>query len=130
MDHAAWIAERRIAEAMDRGEFDGLPGRGRPLKLDDDSHVRPELRLAYRICKNAGVLPPELEERQQLVSLRELIRSADEGPEREERMREFNYRLMCFNIKAGRALSLELFGEYELRVAQRLSGSAGRGDRG
>lgn len=50
------IAERRIEEAIERGEFDDLPGTGLPLDLDDlDPSLPEELRLAYRILKNAGI---------------------------------------------------------------------------
>jgi hypothetical protein len=51
-----WLAERRIEEAVSRGEFDadGLPGAGRPLPPEDNEHIPEELRLAWRILKNAG----------------------------------------------------------------------------
>jgi hypothetical protein len=55
------LVERRIEAAIARGEFDGLPGAGKPLPLDDDPLVPPELRVAYRLLKNAGCLPPELQ---------------------------------------------------------------------
>ena len=55
------IAERKIEEALARGEFDGLPGEGRPLELDDDALVPEELRMAYRILKNAGFAPQEVQ---------------------------------------------------------------------
>lgn len=58
-------AERHIAEAQAKGEFDNLAGSGEPLILDDDSHVPPELRAGYRLLKNAGCLPPELEQRRE-----------------------------------------------------------------
>jgi hypothetical protein len=54
--------EKRIEEAAAKGELSGLPGEGRPLDLDDDAMVPPELRVAYRIVRNAGFLPPELAE--------------------------------------------------------------------
>jgi hypothetical protein len=56
-----FLAEQRIAEAVSRGDFDDLPGAGRPLALDDDSLIPEDLRLAYRILKNAGFVPPEVE---------------------------------------------------------------------
>lgn len=59
------IAERRIEESMAKGDFDDLPGRGRPLELEDDSHVPPELRMAYKVLRNAGCVPPELAERKE-----------------------------------------------------------------
>jgi hypothetical protein len=49
-----------MLEAVSRGEFDDLPGAGRPLDLNDDPLVPQELRVAYRILKNAGYLPPEV----------------------------------------------------------------------
>ena len=56
-----FIAEQRIAEAIANGDFDDLPGSGKPLELDDDSLLPEELRLAYRILKNAGFVPQEIE---------------------------------------------------------------------
>ena len=51
-----YLAERRIEEAIERGEFDDLPGAGKPLDLDDLDPLLPEeLRMAYRILKNAGM---------------------------------------------------------------------------
>lgn len=49
------LAERKIAEAAERGELDGLPGAGRPLALDDDALVPEEMRMAARILKNADL---------------------------------------------------------------------------
>ena len=50
------MAERRIEEAIERGEFDNLPGAGQPIDLEDlDPSLPEELRLAYRILKNAGM---------------------------------------------------------------------------
>lgn len=67
-------AERHIAEAQARGELSALPGEGRPLCLDDDSHIPAELRAGYRLLKNAGCLPPELEQRHEALSLAEMLR--------------------------------------------------------
>jgi hypothetical protein len=56
-----FLAEQRLEEAVSRGELENLPGAGRPLELDDDSLIPEDLRAAYRILKNAGFLPPEVE---------------------------------------------------------------------
>ncbi len=55
------LVEQRIREAMRKGELQGLPGEGRPLRLDDDALVPEELRMAYRILRNAGCAPPEVD---------------------------------------------------------------------
>ena len=67
-----FLAERRIAEAVSRGDFDHLPGAGRPLDLDDDAFVPEELRVAYRILKNAGFVPPEVETLNEIAQLERL----------------------------------------------------------
>lgn len=70
------LVERQIREAQQLGEFDNLPGAGKPLSLDDDSHVPESLRLSYRILKMSGFLPVELQLRQEAITLQELIDQA------------------------------------------------------
>jgi Domain of unknown function (DUF1992) len=67
-----FLAERVIQEAIARGELDDLPGAGRPLELDDDALVPEELRVAYRILKNAGFVPPEVEALNEIAALERL----------------------------------------------------------
>jgi hypothetical protein len=67
------IAERRIAEAAARGELDDLPGAGQPLDLGDDPLLPEDLRLAYRILKNAGFVPSEVQTRREIRALEDLI---------------------------------------------------------
>lgn len=75
----AFVAERKIQEAMDEGAFDNLPGMGRPLELDDLSHLPPDMRMAYTILKNSGYLEqPAGAERP--ASMKELLAAVpDEG---------------------------------------------------
>ena len=76
------IAEQKIREAVERGEFTDLPGEGRPLDLTADPLVPEDLRVAYRILKNAGFLPPQLEAQKEIRDLEQLIRGLEVGPER------------------------------------------------
>jgi hypothetical protein len=76
------IAEQRIAEAIANGELDDLPGAGRALDLDDDRMVPPEVRMAYRILRNAGLVPPEIEARKEAATLRARVASAVDEDER------------------------------------------------
>jgi Domain of unknown function (DUF1992) len=77
-------AEAKIVEAMERGEFDDLPGAGRPLELEDLSRIPPPLRLGYKVLRNAQVLPPEMELRRENYSLDRLIEATTDPDEREE----------------------------------------------
>lgn len=49
-----------------------MPGAGQPLELDDDSLIPEDLRLAYRILKNAGFVPPEVETLNEIAALERL----------------------------------------------------------
>ncbi|AIQ52588.1 J-domain-containing protein [Paenibacillus sp. FSL R7-0331] len=69
----AWLAEQRIQEAMRNGEFADLPGHGKPLELEDLSGVPEELRMSFKIMKNAGVVPEELTLRAECITLEELL---------------------------------------------------------
>lgn len=71
------IAERRIGEAVANGELDNLPGAGKPLELDDDALIPEDLRLAYRILRNAGLAPPELVQLNEIRRLEDLVARAD-----------------------------------------------------
>lgn len=68
-----FLVEQRLAEAVSRGELDNLPGAGAPLVLDEDPLIPEDLRLAYRILKNAGFVPPELQTLNEIASLERLI---------------------------------------------------------
>jgi hypothetical protein len=78
----AQLAESKIQAAMARGEFDDLPGSGKPLQLDDLSRVPAELRMGYKLLRNAGCLPPELEARKEAARLGALLDATGDASER------------------------------------------------
>jgi DnaJ-like protein len=84
------IAEERIARALAAGEFDDLPGAGKPVELDDDAMVPRELRMAYRVLKNAGWLPPEVEALKEAVGLERLLRTIDDSGARAKAVTRLN----------------------------------------
>ncbi|UDJ82944.1 DnaJ family domain-containing protein [Kosakonia oryzae] len=113
-------AERHILDAQNKGEFDNLPGCGEPLTLDDDSHVPPELRAGYRLLKNAGCLPPELEYRREAIALADLLNNVGENhPQHRELLR----RLSLLELKLRQAgLSTDfLRGDYAIKLQQKLN---------
>ncbi|MBI5304849.1 MAG: DUF1992 domain-containing protein [Chloroflexi bacterium] len=54
--------EKTIREAMERGEFDNLPGKGKPLDLSVNPHTPEDWQLAYKIMRDAGVAPDWVEQ--------------------------------------------------------------------
>jgi hypothetical protein len=115
------IAEQRIREAIERGDFDRLENRGRPLSLDEDLWVPEDLRSAYRVLKNAGCLPPELELRKEVLNLRELIDTLDDDKERLGKIRELNFKLMKLGEMRRRPVNLEQFPLYEDKLYRKLT---------
>lgn len=114
------IVEQRIAEATRRGDFDDLPGTGQPLDLDDDRLIPEELRIAYRILKNAGYVPPEVQLMQDIAELERLVH-ASEGMQRSVALRKL--RLLTMQMSASRSGNLQLEADYYDRLAERLSGT-------
>jgi hypothetical protein len=120
MDSFARIAENRIREAMNAGEFDNLEGKGQPLKLEDESHIPPELRMAYRILKNADCLPPELELRQEVVRLQDLVASLEDEAEKLKQMRRLNFFVMKLSMMRPVSAQVLEHDLYTPKVLERL----------
>ena len=82
------LAERRISEALARGDLDHLPGAGKPLVFDDEPLLSPEQRMVNRILKNAGFTPREVLLRREIAALRQAVEALPAGAERDEKRRE------------------------------------------
>lgn len=119
------IAERRILEALKKGDFDNLPGQGQPLDLKDDSHIPEELRLAYKILKNADCLPPELEARKEIRQMEDLLESIPDEKERYRLIKKINYQIMKLNIMGKKSPLLEEQQIYFKKVVDRVSKKQG-----
>lgn len=94
------MAERYICEAIEKGELSHLSGEGEPLILDDDSHVPEALRTGYRLLKNAGYLPPELEMRREAIRLENLL--SELTPD-DSAWKVHSKRLILFRMKLAQA---------------------------
>jgi len=111
------LAERQIAEAAARGAFDDLPGTGAPLPPEDMELVPEELRTGYRLLKNSGYLPSELEHCAELKEIEKLLARAGSGEERRGLLARMNFLL---SRRAGAARNLRVDEDYFVRVAERL----------
>ncbi len=117
------IAEQRIREAIENGEFEDLEKRGRPITFEDETWVPEDLRSAYRMLKNSGCIPPELELRKEVLSLRDLINTIDDDKERLRKIRELNFKLMKLGEIRKTPINFDQFPEYEKKIFEKLSGS-------
>jgi hypothetical protein len=120
MDFIPKIAERRIIEAMQNGEFDNLEGKGKPINFEDESWIPEDLRMAYRFLKNAGCIPPELEIRKEIVNICTLMNTIDDDKERLKKFRELNFKLLKLNMMRKKPLDLGDFPEYEGKIIDKV----------
>lgn len=70
LEAIARVAERKIQEAIEEGKFDNLPGRGKPLLMEEDATTPAHLRMTNKVLKNAGVLPDWLQIQKDIVTER------------------------------------------------------------
>jgi DnaJ-like protein len=101
------IGEEKIRQALADGVFENLPGAGKPLRLDDDSMVAPDLRMAYKLLKDAHCLPPELELHKEILRLKDLLRGIEDETKRTHKIREINLLITKLNLLCKRPLSIE-----------------------
>ncbi len=87
MDIFSIIAEDKIKRAIEEGEFDHLPGKGKPLKLEDLSHIPEDLRIAYKVMKNSNMLEDVDKIKEELLSLDDLLATCD-NPEDRVKLKE------------------------------------------
>lgn len=127
MDLYSRLAEQRIQEAMLNGEFKNLPGHGKPLELEDLSGVPEELRMSYKILKNAGLLPEELSLRAECASLEGLLAACrTEGGQESSEQKALKHKLSLKRLHLQELLRQRglhgsaVFGEYEEQVRKRL----------
>ncbi|MGG3467807.1 DnaJ family domain-containing protein [Neobacillus pocheonensis] len=123
MDMFHIVSEDRIKKAYKDGEFENLPGLGKPMQLEDLSGIPEELRMAYKMLKNAGYTQDESHLRQELMTIEDLIKKTDEISERENLQRKLNEKLIRFNqlmSKRGVKTNSSIFKNYELKMQNKL----------
>ena len=74
---------RHLREALASGELAGTPGFGKPLPEDAGWDATPEaLRMPFKILKNAGFVPPEVELLHERAALSEALAACSNDAER------------------------------------------------
>jgi hypothetical protein len=120
MDILAKIAEQRIREAMERGDFDHLPLHGKPLKLDGLTGVPEHLRMGYKILKNAGVLPAEMQLKKEIVSLKTLLDACYDEAEKQTLQQKMNEKVLRYNMMMEKQLPKPSYQQYRAKILKKL----------
>ncbi len=92
------IIEKRIQDAQDSGDFDNLPGKGKPIDFEDDRNIPEDLRLTYKILRNADCLPPELALRKEIRTMEDMLDHIPDEKEKLRHIKKINYKIMQLNM--------------------------------
>jgi hypothetical protein len=92
------IVEALIREAQERGEFDHLPGKGKPIDLDEYFQVPEDTRMAQSLLKNAGMTSPEIQLLKEIAELRQLLTSLVDEKKKQEVQKKIQEKQIEFNL--------------------------------
>jgi hypothetical protein len=115
------MAERHIQEALHRGDFDDLALKGQPLSREDLSGVPEELRMGYKILKNAGYLPEEMQLHREILSLRNLLDCCEDQTESRQLKNRLSLRQLQYDMLMERNGRKAGFRQYTDQLAERLT---------
>jgi hypothetical protein len=114
------IAEERIKEAQRAGAFDNLPGKGKPLDLEDLSWVPEDLRIGYLVLKNAHVLPPEAELLKDIHTIEDLLKHVEDEGERRALAKSIQFKLIRLDMLKRRSMPLRSIRDYSRKLVDKL----------
>ena len=115
------LAEQRILEAQRKGEFEDLPGKGKPLELEDLSWVPDELRIGYMVLKNAHVLPPEAELLKDIHTLEDLLKHVEDEGQRKSLAKSLQWKVIRLDMLKRRSMSVNAVREYSRKLISKLT---------
>ena len=117
------LVEKRLEEAEQKGLFRDLPHRGKRLELEDLDGVPAELRMSYKMLKDAGYLPEELELKRSLLTLDDLLAACSDPEEKVELQRRRSLNQLRFEmLMQRRSGNGQARGQYGAAIARRLGG--------
>jgi hypothetical protein len=119
LSYFARIVEERIREAQQAGAFDNLPGKGKPLVLEDLSTVPEDLRMAYHIMKNARILPPEAELQKEIHTLQDLLKYVEDDGERKALVKELEWKVIRLDLLKRRSFSVQTSRFYGKKLVRK-----------
>jgi hypothetical protein len=120
MDILEKIAERKIKKAIERGEFKSSLYKGKTIEIEDLSHIPEELRLGYKILKNAGILPEEMELKKEVVNLQRLIDCCNDESEKDKLRKKLNKETLRFELLMEKRKGV-ISPHYKAKIYERFS---------
>ena len=91
--------EEQIRQAIERGDFDNLEGKGKPLDLSEWEKVHPEMRMAHSILKSSGYVPAEVSMKNEIGELKALIKETTDKDEKLRLINKLNAAMTNYSIR-------------------------------
>jgi hypothetical protein len=120
MDLFVTIAEQKIREAIEKGEFDDLALKGRPINVENFSDIPEELRMGYKILKNAGMVPEELQLSKEILTLKDLVENCQNEEERKTFKKRLTEKTLRYNIMMEKNSKNPAFRRYASKIMNKL----------
>ena len=92
------IIEVLIKEAMERGEFDNLPGKGKPIDLTEYFETPEDLRLANSVLKNAGMTSHEVDLLNEIAQLKQILAAVLDERKKQEIEKQIRQKQLEFSL--------------------------------
>ena len=92
------LVESMIKEAQERGEFDNLPGQGKPIDLTAYFDTPEDVRVAQSILKNAGMTSREVDLLKEVAELKKLLPSILDDKKKVEIQKEIEKKQIEFSL--------------------------------
>ena len=92
------FVEEQIKNAVAKGEFDNLPGRGQPLDLDAYFNTPEDLRLCYSLLKNGNFVSEEVQMLKDIEALKEQHAACLDEEKKNRLAKTISEKVLLFNL--------------------------------
>lgn len=92
------MVEAIIKEAMERGEFEDLPGKGKPIDLTAYFDTSEDVRMAHSILKNAGMAPREVDLLKEIAELKQILAALIDEKKKQETQQQIEKKQLGFTL--------------------------------
>ena len=92
------IVEEMIKKAQARGEFDNLPGRGKPIDLTEYFEMPEDVRVAQTMLKNAGMTLREVDLLKEIAGLKQILAKIVDEKKKQEIQKQIQEKQIEFSL--------------------------------
>ena len=92
------LVESIIKDAQERGDFDNLPGKGKPIDLSAYFDTPEDVRMAYAVLKNAGMNSREADLLKEIAELKQVHAAMLDGKKKKEILKEIEKKQIEFSL--------------------------------